>query len=71
MNADPLTTKVTDGIAVVALGSAKRMYFDAEMGEALTESLQEFAGDPKIRVVIATGGVTGILQPAFQYSCAH
>jgi hypothetical protein len=34
MNADVLTTKVTEGIAVITLGSAKRMYFDAEMGDA-------------------------------------
>jgi len=36
MNADVLSTKVTEGIAVITLGSAKRMYFDAEMGDALT-----------------------------------
>ena len=44
MNADVLSTKVTEGIAVITLGSAKRMYFDAEMGDALTESLQELRG---------------------------
>ena len=49
MTADVLSTKVTEGIAVITLGSAKRMYFDAEMGDALTERLQEFAGDPNIR----------------------
>ena len=38
MNADVLTTKVTEGIAVIILGSAKRMYFDAEMGDALTDT---------------------------------
>ncbi len=59
MNADVLSTKVTEGIAVITLGSAKRMYFDAEMGDALTENLQEFAGDPNIRVVIVTGGTPG------------
>ena len=32
MNADVLTTRVADGIAVITLGSAKRIYFDAEMG---------------------------------------
>src|ERR1700676_3071890 len=56
MNTDVLATKVIEGIAVITLGSAKRMYFDSEMGDALTESLQEFAADPKIRVVIVTGG---------------
>ena len=31
MNADVLTTSVADGIAVITLGSAKRIYFDEEM----------------------------------------
>ena len=65
MNADVLSTKVTEGIAVITLGSAKRMYFDAEMGDALTESLQEFAGDPKVRVVIVTGGTPGYFNRHF------
>jgi enoyl-CoA hydratase/carnithine racemase len=59
MNADVLTTKVSDGIAVITLGSAKRIYFDAEMGEALTEALDQFAGDASIRVVVITGGAPG------------
>ncbi len=65
MNADVLSTKVTEGIAVITLGSAKRMYFDAEMGDALTENLQEFAGDPNIRVVIVTGGTPGYFNRHF------
>src|SRR6266852_5309813 len=65
MNADVLSTKVTEGIAVITLGSAKRMYFDAEMGDALTERLQEFAGDPNIRVVIVTGGTPGYFNRHF------
>src|SRR6202162_4248238 len=65
MNADVLTTKVTDGIAVITLGSPKRIYFDAEMGDALTENLQEFAGDPNIRVVIVTGGAPGYFNRHF------
>jgi hypothetical protein len=65
MNADVLSTKVTEGIAVITLGSAKRMYFDAEMGDALIESLQEFAGDPNIRVVIVTGGTPGYFNRHF------
>ena len=65
MNTDVLTTKVTEGIAVITMGSAKRMYFDAEMGDALTESLQEFAGDPKVRVVIVTGGAPGYFNRHF------
>ena len=59
MNADVLTTRAADGIAVITLGSAKRIYFDAEMGDALTEALDGFAGDPNVRVVIVTGGAPG------------
>jgi hypothetical protein len=59
MNADVLTTRAADGIAVITLGSANRIYFDAEMGDALTEALDGFASDPKFRVVIVTGGAPG------------
>jgi len=59
LNADILTTSVTDGIAVVRLGSARRIYFDDEMGDALTEALEGFAGDPNVRVVVMTGGAPG------------
>src|SRR6202051_287530 len=65
MNMDVLTTKVAEGIAVISLGSAKRIYFDGEMGDALTENLQEFAGDPNIRVVIVTGGAPGYFNRHF------
>ncbi len=40
MNTDVLTTRVADGIAVITLGSAKRIYFDEEMGDALTAALE-------------------------------
>src|SRR5712692_5925469 len=59
MNADVLTTSVADGIAVITLGSAKRIYFDEEMGDALTEALDQFAGDASVRVVVVTGGAPG------------
>jgi enoyl-CoA hydratase/carnithine racemase len=59
MNTDVLTTRVADGIAVITLGSAKRIYFDAEMGDALTEALDGFAGDANVRVVVITGGAPG------------
>src|SRR5260370_397675 len=59
MNADVLTTSVADGIAVITLGSAKRIYFDEEMGDALTEALDQFAGDANVRVVVVTGGAPG------------
>jgi enoyl-CoA hydratase len=65
MNADVLSTNVADGIAVITLGSAKRIYFDAEMGDALTEALDRFAGDPDIRVVIVTGGALGYFNRHF------
>src|SRR6267143_1695739 len=65
MNADILTTRAADGIAVITLGSAKRIYFDAEMGDALTEALDGFAGDPNVRVVIVTGGAPGYFNRHF------
>src|SRR3984957_19459034 len=65
MNADVLTTKVTDGIALVTLGSPKRIYFDAEMGDALTGELESFAGDANVRVVVVTGGAPGYFNRHF------
>jgi enoyl-CoA hydratase/carnithine racemase len=65
MNTDVLTTRVADGIAVVTLGSATRIYFDAEMGNVLTEALESFAGDPRVRVIIATGGAPGYFNRHF------
>jgi enoyl-CoA hydratase/carnithine racemase len=59
MNADVLTARVADGIAVITLGSARRIYFDEEMGDALTEALDGFAGDANVRVVVVTGGAPG------------
>ena len=59
MNADLLTTRVTNGIAVITLGSARRIYFDDEMGDALTEALDGFAGDANVRVLVVTGGAPG------------
>ena len=65
MNDDVLTTRAADGTAVTTLGSAKRIYFDGEMGEALTENLEELAVDPSIRVVIVTGGAPGYFNRHF------
>jgi enoyl-CoA hydratase len=59
MNADVLTTRVADGIAVITLGSARRIYMDDEMGVALTEALDGFAGNAKVRIVVVTGGAPG------------
>jgi enoyl-CoA hydratase/carnithine racemase len=65
MDTDVLTTRVADGIAVVTLGSATRIYFDAEMGDVLTEALESFAGDPCVRVIIVTGGAPGYFNRHF------
>src|SRR5580700_2953678 len=65
MKTDILTTEVIDKIAVVELGSPKKMYFDMAMGDALTEELQAFAGDPGVRVVIITGGTPGYFNRHF------
>ena len=59
MNADVLTTRVADGIAVITIGSATRIYFDSEMGDALTETVDGLAGDANVRVVVVTGGAPG------------
>src|SRR3982074_1453995 len=65
MNADVLTTRAADGIAVITLGSTRRIYFDEEMGDALTEALDGFAGDPNVRVVTVTGGAPGYFNRHF------
>jgi enoyl-CoA hydratase/carnithine racemase len=59
VNSDVLTTSVANGIAVITLGSARRIYFDEEMGNGLTEALDEFGGDSSVRVVVVTGGAPG------------
>jgi enoyl-CoA hydratase/carnithine racemase len=46
-------------------GMSYLRYFDAEMGDALTESLQEFAGNPNIHFVIVTGGTPGYFNRHF------
>src|SRR5437899_2947178 len=65
MNADVLTAGVANGIAVITLGSPKRIYFDAEMGDVLTEALDEVAGDANVRVVVVTGGAPGYFNRHF------
>src|SRR3984893_17930137 len=65
MSPDVLTTTVADGIAVITLGSAGRIYFDAEMGDALTEALDGLAGDTNVRVVVVTGGAPGYFNRHF------
>src|SRR5258705_4759449 len=55
MDADVLTTRVVDGIAVITLGTERPIYIDQETSDALFEALRTGAGDPDIRVVIVTG----------------
>jgi len=59
MDADVLTTRVVDGIAVLTLGTERRIYIDQETSDALFEALSKCAGDPDIRVVIVTGAGPG------------
>jgi len=59
MDADVLTTRVVDGIAVITLGTERRIYIDQETSDALFEALSKCAGDPDIRVVIVTGAGPG------------
>ena len=56
MSNDVLSTRVADRVAIITLGSPRRIYFDAEMGDALTAALDAYAGDPNIRAVVLTGG---------------
>ena len=59
MDANALTTSVENAIAVITLGSAQRIYFDEEMGNLLTNALEELAGNPGVRVIVVTGGAPG------------
>ncbi|HUO91116.1 MAG TPA: enoyl-CoA hydratase/isomerase family protein [Rhizomicrobium sp.] len=56
---DVLSTRIADGIAVVTLGSEKRIFFDPEMSDALFEALSGLATDDKVRAVVVTGGAPG------------
>jgi hypothetical protein len=59
MNADAPTTRATDRIAAITPGGARRIYFDGQMGDALTEALDRFARDAYVRVVVVTGSAPG------------
>ena len=54
-----LSTKIEAGVAVITLGSAKRIYFDPEMSDALLETLTALANDESVRVIVVTGGAPG------------
>ena len=58
-NVEALSTRIEDGIAVIVLGSPKRIFFDAEMSDALLEKLSAFTDDDSVRVVVVTGGAPG------------
>ncbi|MBV9043817.1 MAG: enoyl-CoA hydratase/isomerase family protein [Alphaproteobacteria bacterium] len=58
-NPDVLSTRIEGGVAVVTLGSEKRIFFDPEMSDALFEALMALAKDDKVRAVIVTGGAPG------------
>ena len=59
--ADPavLSMRTEDHVAVVTLGSAKRIFFDPEMSEALLETLTALANDDAVRAIVVTGGAPG------------
>ncbi|HXC54522.1 MAG TPA: enoyl-CoA hydratase/isomerase family protein [Rhizomicrobium sp.] len=54
-----LSTRIAGGIAVVTLGSEKRIFFDPPMSDALFEALTALAADESVRVVVVTGGAPG------------
>lgn len=56
---DVLSTRTENAIAVVTLGSAKRIFFDQEMADALFETLSALANDNAVRVIVVTGGAPG------------
>src|ERR1700687_6358996 len=60
MDPDVLTTRVIDGIAVITIGTERRIYIDQETSDALFEALSKCAGDADIRVVIVTGAAPGM-----------
>ena len=58
-NPDVLSTRIEGGIAVLTLGSPKRIFFDPEMSDALLGALTALADDRAVRVVVVTGGAPG------------
>src|SRR5882724_5703710 len=58
-NPDLCSTRIEDGIALITIGSAQRIYFDPEVGDALHSALQAVAADDAVRVVVVTGGAPG------------
>jgi len=58
-NPDVLSTRISDGIGVITLGSEKRIYFDPEMSDALLEALTALSTDDTVRAIVVTGGAPG------------
>lgn len=54
MNADLLQGWPTR-LRSLPLGSTRRIYYHEEMGDALAETRNGFAGDPGVRGVVVTG----------------
>jgi enoyl-CoA hydratase len=58
-NPEVLSTRIDAGVAIVTLGSAKRIYFDPEMSDALFAALTALAADNSVRAIVVTGGAPG------------
>ena len=58
-NPEILSVRIADSIAVVTLGSAKRVFFDQEMSQALLDALTELAANDAVRAIVVTGGAPG------------
>ena len=58
-SSDALSTTIDHGVAIVTLGSESRIFFDAEMGDALLATLTSLADDSAVRVIVVTGGAPG------------
>jgi len=56
---DVLSTRSEGGVAVITLGSEKRIFFDPEMSDALFDALTTLAADEKVRAIVVTGGAPG------------
>ena len=56
---DVLSTRSEGGVAVITLGSEKRIFFDPEMSDALFDALSTLAADEKVRAIVVTGGAPG------------
>ncbi|HJW41729.1 MAG TPA: enoyl-CoA hydratase/isomerase family protein [Rhizomicrobium sp.] len=58
-NPEVLSTRIDAGVAIVTLGSAKRIYFDPEMSDALFAALTALSADDGVRAIVVTGGAPG------------